>query len=449
MRRDPDLKSVIVGDSRTWDPEIDSTDVDRAHDRARKLGARCDACPLYGHREGPVMGEIRARAPLLLIGEAPGAKEVDRGAPFRGPSGQEIEDALRRNNLDREQVSLTNALLCRPPKGKPLQSFLSSYRRRHPDAEDPLDCCAPRLETEIKRASPQGILTLGSVALKRVARTYGVAYGDRKDRSPGERGLLKLDKQRGHPFRLPKGPAGRPILIATYHPAHALRSAMWELGAIRTDLGRLWRIAVNQEGSYKLRLPDQMITWCPKLPAESRWSIEIPAWFRPTKDPEVFRSRAEKALAVLDRNTKAILTVDIETAGKEPTDPIRTINFHFEAEGEEWVLILPLLYRSGRVIDPCPGFAEWSRDIARRLIDAPGRRIAFQNGTFDTRHLLRENLLTSRSKGWLDTMPAHRASRFGENRHNLAAIQADLADRIGDLELHKDSVLHGGSDKEG
>jgi len=211
---------------------------------------------------------------------------------------------------------------------------------------------------------------------------------------------------------------------------------------------------IDQEGGYRFQPSDRVIAWCPPLPSDSPWRHELPSWFRPIHDPTDFLEAAREALSSIPK--KCVLTVDIETAGKEATAPIRIVNLHFRTSGSmedpvdpkhETTVILPLRWRSGAIIDPVPGFHEYTKEILKSTLRRAWK-LAFQNGTFDTHHLIREGFMISRSRGWLDTMIAHRASKWGENRHNLAAIMADLADEIGDMELHKDQFLHGGEEKE-
>lgn len=434
--------------TKAWSDD-DSADTDAAHARAEALGARCFECPLRGHKEGPVFPTPSGRrggALLIVIGEAPGKQEVRGGAPFIGPSGAKgLDPALDEAGLSRSEVHVTNALLCRPPDGKPLKQWLASHRRRHPKAVDPLACCLPRLEREIEQVRAPGVLTLGSVALDRVAAAYRVPTGNSKRAKPGDRRLFSLSgkpAQRGHPFRLPDGS----WLVATYHPADALRSGPWKLGAIRRDAAKLARIV--RQGDLRFDLPDRVIAWCPPLPEGSPWAVDLPSWFTPEHDPEVFLAACREALEALNSEPRAILMVDIETAGVEADATLRIINLHFRAAGTEWVVILPYAYRSGLRVAPRLGFSAEVDRLGKAFIGARGRRLAFQNGTFDTGHLLRLGIMESRSKAWLDTMPAHRASEWGEERHNLGAILADQADVVGDMELHKGGHLHGEGEKE-
>jgi uracil-DNA glycosylase len=54
-------------------------------------------------------------APVWLVGEAPGADEVERGRPFVGASGMELDAMLREAGLSRRDCFLTNVCHERPP----------------------------------------------------------------------------------------------------------------------------------------------------------------------------------------------------------------------------------------------------------------------------------------------------------------------------------------------
>ena len=55
---------------------------------------RCAACELATTRQNVVVSRGNPKAPLMLIGEAPGAQEDQSGVPFTGRSGQAIDRLL-------------------------------------------------------------------------------------------------------------------------------------------------------------------------------------------------------------------------------------------------------------------------------------------------------------------------------------------------------------------
>ncbi|SFR85007.1 DNA polymerase [Halomicrobium zhouii] len=109
---------------------------------------RCEA--LVASRSRIVNGAGPADADLLFVGEAPGAREDERGEPFVGRSGDVLDDALRNARLDRGDVRITNCVRCRPPDN------------RDPSTEE-LANCRGYLETEIDRVDPEIVVTLGKV----------------------------------------------------------------------------------------------------------------------------------------------------------------------------------------------------------------------------------------------------------------------------------------------
>jgi uracil-DNA glycosylase family 4 len=142
------------------------------------LGCLCVECPLGVGAEKPskpVLPEIRDMALLLVVGEAPGGEEVKTGMPFVGASGFLLQEVLRKNGLHRGDVSLTNALLCRPPSE--FRAFMrvlgARNRARKKKGEkqwpSPVACCRPRLLREV--AAARAVLTLGATALAAVRGT--------------------------------------------------------------------------------------------------------------------------------------------------------------------------------------------------------------------------------------------------------------------------------------
>ena len=66
----------------------------------------------------PVPGEGSASAELMMIGEAPGAKEDQLGRPFVGASGKFLDTMLASIGLERQDVFITNIVKFRPPKNR-------------------------------------------------------------------------------------------------------------------------------------------------------------------------------------------------------------------------------------------------------------------------------------------------------------------------------------------
>ena len=119
-----------------------------------RLGAQCDKCPLRG--QVPVLGEGPLGAQLAIVGEAPGKDEYKAGHPFVGRAGEQLETYLGRNQLTRNSVFLTNAVLCFPPGGD-YADFLRRAKKEWKTAHgakvpfvDPVECCRPRLFNELR-----------------------------------------------------------------------------------------------------------------------------------------------------------------------------------------------------------------------------------------------------------------------------------------------------------
>jgi uracil-DNA glycosylase len=102
----------------------------------------CRMCKLSLTRTVAVPGEGSPTAEVMFIGEGPGFHEDQQGRPFVGAAGQLLTDMLRRIDMRREHVFITNVVRCRPPGNRdPLPDELQAcdaYTQRQLAALDPL-----------------------------------------------------------------------------------------------------------------------------------------------------------------------------------------------------------------------------------------------------------------------------------------------------------------------
>jgi uracil-DNA glycosylase family 4 len=153
--------------------------------------AACTRCALCNTRTQTVFGVGNQAAEWLIVGEAPGAEEDQRGEPFVGRAGQLLNSMLRAIGLAREQVYIANVLKCRPPGN------------RDPAAAEAAECL-PYLEQQIALLKPRVLLAVGRIAAQNLLRT-DITLG-------------RL-RQQVHIFGASKVP-----LVVTYHPGYLLRT---------------------------------------------------------------------------------------------------------------------------------------------------------------------------------------------------------------------------------
>lgn len=150
----------------------------------------CRACVLCERRKQAVPGVGDRLARWMLVGEAPGAEEDERGEPFVGQAGRLLDNMLAAIGLDRTQdVYIANAVKCRPP------------HNRTPERVE-LAACLPYLDRQIALVQPRLLVALGRPAAQ--------ALLDRE---------LAISAARGKRFER----QGIPVVV-TYHPAYLLRN---------------------------------------------------------------------------------------------------------------------------------------------------------------------------------------------------------------------------------
>ena len=97
-------------------------------------------------------------AKLMIIGEAPGAKEEEIGEPFVGRSGKLLDKLLQNAGIDINQdVYFCNVVKCRPPKNR---------RPTKIEIQENL----PWLYQQIKLVNPSVIVLVGATALESILK---------------------------------------------------------------------------------------------------------------------------------------------------------------------------------------------------------------------------------------------------------------------------------------
>jgi DNA polymerase len=140
----------------------------------------CTRCPqLAATRTQVVFGAGNADADLMFVGEAPGAREDERGLPFVGAAGRMLEELLASVGLVRDDVFIANVLKCRPPGNRdpaPIEiSNCQDYLFRQVELIRPkVICTLGNFSTKLLRADPTGITRLHGRRERRVVGTRAV-----------------------------------------------------------------------------------------------------------------------------------------------------------------------------------------------------------------------------------------------------------------------------------
>jgi uracil-DNA glycosylase len=175
---------------------------------ARALAERCtnlaeleaavrafEGCALKRTAKNTVFADGTPGAPVMIVGEAPGADEDRLGKPFVGVSGQLMDRMMAAVGLTREGgFYITNILFWRPPGNRTPtlaeQAMCLAFTRRH-----------------IELAQPRLLVLAGGVAAKAVLDTT--------------EGIMRL-RGKWASYRLSDG-AELPTM-PTFHPAYLLRT---------------------------------------------------------------------------------------------------------------------------------------------------------------------------------------------------------------------------------
>ncbi|MEZ5972791.1 MAG: uracil-DNA glycosylase [Hyphomonadaceae bacterium] len=154
-----------------------------------------NGCALKATARNTVFSDGVDGAPVLILGEAPGKDEDERGKPFVGRSGQMLDKMLAAIGLDRQSsVLISNTIYWRPPGNR-----------------DPTDgetlSCLPFVERLIELSQPKLLILTGKAAAQTVLKR--------------EDGVMRL---RGRKLQYTREGITAPVnAMVMLHPAYLLR----------------------------------------------------------------------------------------------------------------------------------------------------------------------------------------------------------------------------------
>ena len=122
---------------------------------------RCHCCPAM---HGPPVTGQAVVSPVLLIGQAPGNREIEVHRPFAWTAGKTLFGWFARIGLEEEafRQAVYMAAVCRCFPGK------NPRGGDRVPSQDEISNCAPWLETELQLLKPQLILPVGKLAIGQI-----------------------------------------------------------------------------------------------------------------------------------------------------------------------------------------------------------------------------------------------------------------------------------------
>ena len=156
-----------------------------------------DGCSLKDFAINTVFSDGNPLAKIMLVGEAPGAKEDELGIPFCGESGMLLDTMLMTIGLSRkENIYITNTVFWRPPAN------------RRPTNQE-MEVCRPLLEKHIALINPELIICVGSTAVNDL-------LGDK----------ITISLARNNIYKYQNTYLEKPInTMSIFHPAYLLRQS--------------------------------------------------------------------------------------------------------------------------------------------------------------------------------------------------------------------------------
>jgi uracil-DNA glycosylase len=195
------------------------SDLQREFEYLSQQAAKCTTCPnmadqnaVLGHANGTINSDI------LFIAEAPGRFGAGRtGIPFSGDkSGDNFEALIAHIGLTRQDIFITNAVLCNP---------LANGNNRRPTTKE-IDNCSSYLKSTLELVNPKVVVTLGGVGLDAINRLLNTRY--------------KLSEVIGKPQKTKNF-----TLLPLYHPSPRVTNWKRPLSVQKREFNKILKIAQN------------------------------------------------------------------------------------------------------------------------------------------------------------------------------------------------------------
>jgi len=289
-----------------------------------------------------------APAKIMIVGEAPGEREVHEGIPFVGYSGQELSKMLHEAGINRNECFLTNVCRVRPP-GNDIGAFVALRKAditpQHGLVRDkyvmpPVWDGIEALTREIEMVRPNVIIALGNLSTWALTGNWGVMSW---------RGsVIECDLQTSLDYK--------PKVVPAYHPSAIMRQWSWRQIVVHD-----FRRAKTQAGFPGIIRPDYQFITRPTFEQAEYYLIQLLAKVEVSK-------------------TK--LSVDIETRAG-----------HIACIGIAWThlhaICIPLM-----CVERQDGY--WSEDeelviyqLTQRLLTHPNAEVVGQNFLYDAQYFYR------------------------------------------------------------
>lgn len=305
--------------------------------------ATCVGCPLYTAPTGKTVGYVPASGTgdngVLVVLEAAGEDEEQKGIPTVGRAGYFLWQNLKRVGIEREGFRIHNVLSCRPPDNKLIGMWYADGAIAH---------CTPLLDHTIQEhknhcasiGRTPVILTLGKFALDRIMGSELTEEQKKKDYI-----AYPLWNNRYNCF-----------VIAADHPSYLMRGKTELLPVLQFVFQRALEIA--EKG---LRLDD------PKIGVEY---ILDPTY-------EQFLAWVEEFESYYKDHPDLILSYDIETPHKKGADE-ESLD---KDEDDYTILQCSFAYKPGYALS-----AKWAaefRPLFARLFASPCIKVGWNNQAYD------------------------------------------------------------------
>lgn len=225
----------------------------------------CDLCPLHeGAQFVCLMGSGPTRAKVMIVGEAPGAREDESHEAFVGQAGKFLNAVLEDvGKLKRDQCYVTNVAKCRPP----------GNRTPHKTKEVKI-CVDAYFDDEVMMVRPKFMLLLGNAALHGVTKKSGIT------------------KHAGTIHRMDFGDGRAVQVFPTLHPAAVLRNPKYgdQFIADIKRFGKLVRGDKSGQPETKIKIvrtKAHLRALCHHLEEAKEISWDIETYTQPREAPYV------------------------------------------------------------------------------------------------------------------------------------------------------------------